>query len=133
MARRRRSDFDRYSGTILDAAGPGFILDEKPKAKPASDPLCCCRRPEANRVGGQHPMIRWKPDGSGLEAYCLTCGKSLRGGFHRQRRALHVLGLCKLPTEHLDLEDAVDAGLMLPEHMDRPGDNQGRAAKPLLR
>ena len=69
-------------------------------------------------------MIRWKKDGSGLEAYCITCGKHLRSGFHKQRRAVHALGLCKLPMEHLDLEDCVDASLILPELLERPGGDQ---------
>jgi len=135
MSRRKRTTLDRYSGTILDAAGTGMILDPKPKPRPASDPLCCCRTPEKGRAGGQRPMIRWKADGSGLEAYCLTCGKFLRSGFHRQRAATHALGLCRLPMEHLDLEDCVLAGLMLPEHLERPADPwaEARESKPVRR
>ena len=117
---RRRSTVDRYSGNILDRCPPGLILDKKPKPAQGSDPLCCCRTPEKGRLGGQQPRLRWKADGSGLEAYCLTCGKHLRSGHHKQRAATHVLGLCRLPLEHLDLADAVDAGLMLPEQLESP-------------
>ena len=120
MALRRRSIADRYSGTILDGAH-GRILDPLPRASTGCDPLCCCRAPEKNRHGGIKPMVRWKRDGSGLEAYCSTCWRPLRSGHHKQRAATHALGLCKLPLEHVDLEDLVDAGMLLPEHLERPG------------
>ena len=123
MRRTKRRPDSWYTEGILASAPPGGILDPKPKKTYCSDPLCCCRTAEKGRAGGQDPRVRWKPDGSGLYAYCLSCGKTLRSGYHKQRRATHVLGLCKLPLEHLDLADAVDAELMLPEHLERP--NQG--------
>ncbi|MCP9808365.1 hypothetical protein KBY58_02825 [Cyanobium sp. HWJ4-Hawea] len=121
------------------ARKPGFILDPRPGeedlqalsilelaalppegSRAQFGPICGCRQSNKNRLGGQRPMLRWLPDGSALKAWCGNCGKALRGGVHRQRLATHVLGLTRLPLDHLDLEDAVLAGLMLPEHLERP-------------
>jgi hypothetical protein len=115
MARNNR----RWSGNILDGAGPGNILDPLPK--PKLEPACTCRPPEKDRLGGQHPMLRWK-DHQTLEAWCCTCGKNLIGGVNRNRAAVHALGLARMPLGHMDLDDLVAAGLMLPEHREPPVD-----------
>jgi hypothetical protein len=111
MARSNR----RWSGNILDGAGPGTILEPLPKKRTGPPgPVCSCPPPEANRLGGQRPMLRWISH-TELAPCCGTCLKPLWPGIHKRRQAVHVMGLARLELEVLDLADLADAGLLLDE------------------
>jgi len=105
--------------TLLQSGNPA--LDQMPilelamlpasKRVAAVGPVCCCPPPQANRLGGCRPGL--KRVGDQLEPICQICLKPLVSGIHRRRDQTHVIGLSKLPADHLDLDDLVAAGLLL--------------------
>ena len=128
MTRRRRDPGARYSGNILDPL-PGeehlagltvlqYALLTPQQRRPPIGPICNCPVPDAHRLGGQRPMLRWVAHDR-LAAVCGTCLKPIKQGIHKRRPAVHVLGLAELPIDALDLGDLADAGLLL-EHPPRP-------------
>ena len=127
MTRRRRDPAAHLRGNILDPLPgqehlEGLTLLERASLTPRQrqapiGPNCCCPPPEAGRLGGQRPMLRWA-SAEALQAYCGTCKRTLDSAHHRRRAGQHVMGLAKLPFDHLDPADLVDAGLMRPEHLE---------------
>lgn len=130
MSKRRTAAW--LKGNILDPQPgqehlEGLTLLERASLTPRQrqapiGPICCCPPPEAGRMGGQRPMLRWSGP-EALQAYCGTCQRPLDSAHHRRRAAQHVMGLAKLPADHLDPADLVDAGLMRPEHLEPPAAN----------
>lgn len=92
------------------------ILDwaTRPRSKRVDPigPVCCCPPAERNRLGGCRPGL--KRVEQELKPVCFNCWRPLVSGIHRRRDQVHVIGLAKLPPDHLDLDDLVDAGLLQP-------------------
>lgn len=86
------------------------VLPRSKRVKPVG-PACCCRPAERNRLGGCRPALI--ADGEQLKPICRTCLRPLVQGVHRRREQTHVIGLSRLPMDHLDLADLEAIGLLV--------------------
>ena len=107
---------NRAGGTILDDAmaargwnpadDPGNIRIQYPKAK--AEPICYCPVLPKNINGGMSPCIDLK----GHRIACRVCGKTIPKSCGRAS-VRHLRRLLNSKLEHVDWDDARDAGFLL--------------------
>ncbi|WP_156487758.1 hypothetical protein [Synechococcus sp. MIT S9509] len=111
-------------GKLLEGmAGEGWsVLDyamlprAKREAMEAGDTgkRCCCPPPQKHRLGGCRPGLTWADtDHTALKAICRTCLKPLVSSQHRRRDQAHMIGLTKIPLDHIDLDDIRSWGVFV--------------------
>ena len=124
MSKRNRR-YDNKSKLLEGLPGSGMgIIDyamlpkSKRQALEAGDTgkRCCCPPPQRNRLGGCQPGLTWaNADRTALKAICRTCLKPLVSSQHRRRDQVHMIGLTKIPFDHIDMDDIRDWGVFVGE------------------
>ena len=138
MSRRKSSYGKKYRpGTLLEGlpAGQMGILEFTALLKAKRDAItagdtgkrCCCPPAQVNRVGGCQPGLTWADDDhTALTAICRTCMKPLVSSQHRRRDQVHMIGLTKLPLDHIDMEDRQAWGVFVDSTPIDPGQREAQ-------
>lgn len=92
MPRRRSTPKTKGETLLSRVEGTGTILEPRKRPSEKLGPICCCPKPQKNRLGGCRPALRWISH-SELQACCATCLKPLQKGTHKGREQTWALGL----------------------------------------